>query len=167
LTAAVPPFLRPPGAVSEKDVQSRCISCGQCAQVCPFACIALTPDHLFTGLDTPKIFQNKSPCFLCMKCSDLCPTGALRRVLRQEAGMGKARLDRKRCVDYQDEKRIMCWTCYERCPLKGTAIVLKNGYMPTVTAACVGCGVCEYVCPIDAIAVTPTRLLPDKTGGEK
>jgi ferredoxin-type protein NapG len=154
----MPPFLRPPGVVSEQDIQKRCISCGQCAEVCNFACIAMTPDHIFIGGETPKIYQRKSPCFLCMKCSDICPTGALRKVERLQSGMGMAHLDRSRCVDYQEKNSIMCWTCYERCPLKGTAIVLRNGYIPTVTDACVGCGVCEYVCPISVIHVTPTRL---------
>lgn len=74
-----------------------------------------------------------------------------------EAGMGTAILDLKKCVDYQQENGVMCWTCYERCPLKASAIVLKNGYMPEVTDKCVGCGVCEYVCPVKAISIIPTR----------
>ena len=156
------PFLRPPGVVSEEDFKARCVSCGQCAQVCNYACIELTPDYFLFGGETPKIFQRKSPCFLCMKCSEICPTGALRDVPMAGAGMGRAFLDEKGCVDYQDQSGIMCWTCYERCPLKGTAIVLQNGYTPSVTEQCVGCGVCEYVCPITVITVTPTRLLPAK-----
>jgi NAD-dependent dihydropyrimidine dehydrogenase PreA subunit len=90
-----------------------------------------------------------------MKCSDICPTGALRPVPAEKAGMGMAYLDIKRCVDYQEENHIMCWTCYERCPLRGTAIVLQNGYRPAVTDKCVGCGVCEYVCPVKAVTVLP------------
>ena len=76
----------------------------------------------------------------------------------EKAGMGMAILDKKTCVDYQKELNIMCWTCYERCPLRGTSIVLENGYRPLITDACVGCGVCEYVCPVKAISVVPARL---------
>ncbi|MDL2316196.1 4Fe-4S dicluster domain-containing protein [Desulfovibrio sp. OttesenSCG-928-A18] len=153
-------FLRPPGVVSEKDFKSRCISCGQCAQVCNYACIELTPDHLFFGGETPKVFHRKSPCFLCMKCSAICPTGALRDVRMENAGMGMAFLNLKKCVDYQDGSGVMCWTCHDKCPLRGNAITLQYGYIPVIHASCVGCGVCEYVCPIHAIEVRPARLLP-------
>lgn len=165
----MPSFLRPPGVTSEKDLKSRCISCGQCAQVCNFHCVELGPDYPL-GPDTPKIFQRKSPCWLCMKCGEVCPTGALRRVGMEDSGMGLACLDLKKCVDYQRESGVMCWTCYDRCPLRGRAIVLDMGYVPKVEEdACAGCGVCEYVCPIAAITVTPARLLPRKVpeGGAK
>ena len=163
----MPPFLRLPGVSSEKDFKAKCISCGQCAQVCNYHCVELTPDYPF-GPSTPKVFQRKSPCWLCMKCSDICPTDALRQVKMEEAGMGMAYLNLKTCVDYQEDSGLMCWTCYDRCPLRGKAIVLDMGYIPKVTDECVGCGVCEYVCPITAITVTPTRLLvdgkPDESG---
>lgn len=161
-------YLRPPGVISEKDLKARCIACGQCAAVCNYACIVMSPDLLF-GPDTPKVFHRKSPCFLCMKCGEICPTGALRNVPMQGAGMGLAFLDEAKCVDYQEQNAIMCWTCYERCPLKGEAITLQHGYIPAITDECVGCGVCEYVCPTKAISITPSRLLkknsPKPEGG--
>jgi ferredoxin-type protein NapG len=161
------PFLRPPGVLSEKDLAARCISCGQCAQVCNYACLALNPDRPLGG-STPKIYQGRSPCFLCMKCCAVCPTNALREVTAEEAGMGRAGIDKDRCLNHRRQGRITCWTCYERCPLKGAALVLKNGYSPEVRVEkCAGCGVCEYVCPVAAISVTPTRLLPpaERAGG--
>ena len=159
-------FLRPPGVRSEKDLKARCIACGLCAAICNYACIVLTPDGLFSDVGTPKIFQRKLPCFLCMKCGEVCPSEALRKVSMEEAGMGAARLDKAKCVDYQKNAGIMCWTCYERCPLKGKAIILKNGYLPEVTDQCAGCGVCEYVCPASVIAVTPARLMRSRESGE-
>lgn len=160
------PFLRPPGVVSEDDLKARCISCGQCAGVCNYACIAMTPDRPFGG-DTPKVFHRESPCFLCMKCGAICPTDALRDVPMEKSGMGMAVLDVKKCVDYQETSMVMCWTCFERCPMKGAAITLQNGYVPTITDTCVGCGVCEYVCPVKAITVTPARALASGSSGRK
>jgi NAD-dependent dihydropyrimidine dehydrogenase PreA subunit len=72
--------------------------------------------------------------------------------------MGLAVIEKKKCVDYQDKNHIMCWTCYERCPMKAKAIILRGGYLPEITDACVGCGVCEYVCPAKAVFVIPTRF---------
>lgn len=93
-----------------------------------------------------------------MKCSDVCPTDALIQVTPENAGMGMAVLDTKKCLDYQAESFIMCWTCYEKCPLKGLAIILEHGYISTITKDCVGCGVCEYVCPVKAISTFPAHL---------
>ena len=151
------PFLRPPGVVSEQEFRARCISCGRCAAACVFRCITMTPDAFF-GAETPKVFHRSAPCYLCMKCGAACPTKALRRVPMEKAGMGTAVLDTKICVYHQKEARVMCWTCYERCPKRGTAIVLENGYRPLITEACVGCGVCDYVCPVKAISVVPARF---------
>ena len=53
------------------------------------------------------------------------------------------------------ESGTMCMTCYDRCPLRGEGMVLDMGYIPTVGTACVGCGMCEYVCPKNAVAVVP------------
>lgn len=161
-------FLRPPGVVSEKDFKSRCVSCGQCAAVCNYQCIEMTPDYPL-GPATPKVFQHDSPCFLCMKCSAICPTDALCDVSMEESDMGMAYLNTRICVDYQEENSIMCWTCFEKCPLKGHAIILEFGYIPKITEDCVGCGVCEYVCPTDAITTTPMRKMSKKTsqGGDE
>lgn len=149
-------FLRPPGVSSAKDFKARCISCGQCAEVCVFSCIRMQSDSLFGG-ERPRVYAAKSPCFLCMKCSDICPTDALMQVQPSQAGMGKAILNTKQCLEYQEESSVMCSTCYEKCPLKGQAIVMQYGYIATITDACVGCGVCEYVCPVKAISTIPTQ----------
>lgn len=68
--------------------------------------------------------------------------------------MGRAVILEDRCHNYTGG--IMCWTCYDRCPLRGAAVILKDGIIPAITDECVGCGVCEYVCPVQAV-VTVAR----------
>jgi ferredoxin-type protein NapG len=54
----------------------------------------------------------------------------------------------------------LCDLCVRECPIKG-AIKLEplskaegdKRMMPTVTAGCVGCGVCEMICPVDPAAI--------------
>jgi NAD-dependent dihydropyrimidine dehydrogenase PreA subunit len=42
---------------------------------------------------------------------------------------------------------------------------LEGGTNPVITENCAGCGLCEHVCPADAIVVTPTRF--QQTRGEE
>ena len=90
-----------------------------------------------------------------MKCPPACPSGALRPVAAmKEANMGKAVIFKDRCLNWI-ESGTMCMTCYDRCPLRGEGMVLDMGYVPAVGESCVGCGMCEYVCPKNAVAVVP------------
>ena len=104
---------------------------------------------------TPEIRPSEIPCWLCMKCPPACPSGALRPVAAmKEANMGRAVIFKDRCLN-SIESGTMCMTCYDRCPLRGEGMVLDMGYVPAVGESCVGCGMCEYVCPKNAVAVVP------------
>lgn len=149
-------FLRPPGARPEKKFLSRCLQCGQCAQVCIFECIFMTTGINFFQSGTPRIDPKKAPCFLCMRCSAICPSDALEDVAKEKVRMGFAKLDRSKCYTWKEE--LVCRSCFERCPLKATAIVLERGEYPVITDLCAGCGVCEHVCPRKAIMTFPTRF---------
>lgn len=80
----------------------------------------------------------------------------------QQAAMGRAVLHKDRCYTY--EGSIICRTCFEKCPLRNSALILEQGMFPVITDACVGCGVCEYVCPRKTIDTVPARSLPRKGG---
>ena len=105
---------------------------------------------------TPQIDPKKAACFLCMRCRAICPSDALEDVPIEKVRMGYARLDRSKCYTWRGE--IICRSCYERCPIKATAMRLEHGEYPVITDQCAGCGVCEHVCPQKAITVTPTRF---------
>lgn len=155
-------YLRPPGAGNENDFLKKCIHCGQCAQVCPFDCIELTPGLDPVQAGTPRIDPAKAPCFLCMRCPPLCPSGALKDVSIEKADMGFAVLHRNGCFTY--EGSVLCRTCFEKCPLRNTALILEQGTFPVITDACVGCGVCEYVCPRKTITTVPARRMSESGG---
>lgn len=141
--------LRPPGAVAENDFQRQCVRCGKCATVCPHGSIRLH-SGLGTQRGTPFIDPAVAPCKLCMKCQPVCPTNALdKSVDINTARIGQAYILKSRCHNHTTG--IMCSTCYDRCPLRGTAIIMEYGITPAITDACAGCGVCLYVCPVHAI----------------
>ncbi len=146
--------LRPPGAVAEKRFPATCLRCGKCAQACPFG--AITLGDLFDGLDhmgTPIIRPRTTPCYLCMKCPPVCPSGALTRTLRrkEEVRMGRAVINTKGCLAWQG---TLCRSCYDDCPIFDSALRMDDQLQPVVDASrCVGCGICEHVCPADPAAI--------------
>ncbi len=153
--------LRPPGALREREFLKRCIQCGRCAQVCPSRAILLGGTFPLLALGTPCIEPGRSPCTLCMRCPPVCPTGALRPVIAmEEANMGRAWIDKSRCHTYLGS--VFCKTCHEKCPLRNTALIMDMGLFPVITEHCVGCGVCEKVCPKEAIVTVPKPDVPGR-----
>jgi len=152
--------LLPPGAGDKKRFLQNCIHCGKCVEACRFDALKITEglDPLTAG--TPYIDPEKAPCFLCMHCGPACPTGAISATEQKDADMGAAFLDKNLCYTYQGA--IICRTCFEKCPMRNTAIVLENGYLPVITDQCVGCGVCFYVCPRQAITLIPRERIHEK-----
>lgn len=148
------PPLRPPGACSELNFLRLCVRCGKCLQACPHYSLRLRGGF---GRDrnTPYLNPLTAPCQLCMKCGPACPTGALDPACSMKtARMGRAYILKSACHNYNNGP--MCWTCYDRCPLRGEAMSLAGGITPAVRDACVGCGVCAYVCPQKAIEIVPS-----------
>lgn len=73
-------YLRPPGAIDEKDFIYGCIKCGLCVQICPIGAIKLA--DLDTGLNygTPYLEVREQACdFSCdaLQCIETCPTAVL------------------------------------------------------------------------------------------
>lgn len=143
-------LLRPPGALPEEEFLRLCIRCGRCMAVCPNTAIQMT--GLETGLrvwNTPHIVPRRQACMLCMKCTQACPTGALRSIppddesVRSRVKMGRASVDKSMCYSYQLRT---CGVCIRACPFPGVAMKTGIYEQPIVTDACVGCGLCERAC---------------------
>jgi polyferredoxin len=174
-------LIRPPGSVSEDQFLSRCIRCGECMKVCPNN--ALHPTFLeagWEGIWSPILIARIGYCeHTCTLCSQVCPTGAIRKIsLEDKVGtkdrpaisIGTAFFDRGRCLPYA--MAIPCQVCEEWCPTSPKAIYLvervsidPNGKEVTLNrpyvdpAKCIGCGACEYACPVvDKPAIYVTAI---------
>ncbi len=178
------PFLvRPPGARDEADFLTRCIRCGQCMKACPTS--GLQPGLFQSGLEglwTPVLVSRVGPClFDCVTCGNVCPTTAIRPLeleVKRQTIIGTAYIDQKRCLPWADGRN--CIVCQEMCPVSPKAVVLEEAEVirgedervtvkrpRVVRSRCIGCGICEYKCPLPsdaAIRVYNTNSLLSETG---
>jgi polyferredoxin len=170
-------LIRPPGATLT-DFESLCIRCGECVRVCPTQ--GLQPSLLESGwqnLMTPHLVARFGYCvYNCSGCIQSCPSGAIPKITLEEkhaAPMGLASINRDRCLPWA--YNTPCIVCEEMCPLPDKAIVLEQGggqgfdqagnadlLKPRVIREkCIGCGVCEFHCPVGGDAAIQVYSLPD------
>jgi len=147
-------FLRPPGALPEKEFLATCFRSGNCVEACPVQAI-----YRLQGLDenlnrTPAINPNLAACVVCetLECTQVCPSGALRKLTDpRQIDMGLASVDRKVCLRRRGQD---CTICVDKCPLGPEAIrVGENDLIEVIASGCVGCGVCQLHCPTQPKAI--------------
>ncbi len=160
-----PRVIRPPGAAAPDVFSGLCSRCGLCTSVCPQHIVA--PDLGRTGLAgllTPVLTFQQGYCDeWCNRCTQVCPTGALRPLSVAEKradSLGTAVIDRSTCLAWANRKS--CVVCQEFCPYHAVTLAEHQGVpCPSVDAArCRGCGACEKECPVRpvrAIQVQPSN----------
>jgi ferredoxin len=161
-------FIRPPGALSEIEFIDRCIKCGQCLKVC--LTNGLQPSLFEAGLDglwTPRLISRMGCCeFECNMCGRVCPTGAIKELVlndKKKVIIGTAYVITDRCIPFVTDKT--CIVCEEHCPTSDKAIVLikvnatredgttyESDRPYVIQDRCIGCGICEFVCPLNSDA---------------
>jgi polyferredoxin len=173
-------LIRPPGSL-DVDFESLCVRCGECVRICPTQ--GLQPSLLEGGVRTiltPRLVPRLGYCaYSCQACGDVCPTGAIPPMAladKQQVSIGLARVDQSRCLPWAYD--TPCIVCEEACPVpdkairlkvedvitfKGDSISIQRPYV--VKDLCIGCGICEYQCPMEGEAAirvyAPTDLDPD------
>ena len=134
-------------------------------------------EGLWTPVVAPRIGYCEPGCLLC---GQVCPTGAIWEFTGKEKGwvggardpirLGTAFYDRSRCLPWAMSTE--CMVCEEWCPTtpkaiylraaeafdsSGRAVAVRQPYVDP--ARCVGCGACEYACPVkDRPAIYVTAI---------
>ena len=91
----------------------------------------------------------------CTKCSDVCPTGAIKPITKEEKTaiqIGHAVWVAENCIVNSDGQK--CGNCARHCPTGAIQMVPKDAndkkslQIPVInTERCIGCGACENLCP--------------------
>lgn len=159
-----PLLLRPPGALWEDEFLDRCVRCGACLKVC--ITNGLQPALWEAGLEgmmSPVLVPRLGYCeYHCTLCGQVCPTGAIAELSPAEkktVKLGTAVFDLSLCKPWA--RGEFCIMCEEVCPVSDKAIkvreaVVKNQFDEEIEVLqpyvvehlCVGCGQCEFVCPL-------------------
>ena len=155
--------ITPFGSESVEKFYKHCTACQLCVTVCPNN--VLRPSSRLEHLMQPEMSFEKGYCRPeCVKCSEVCPAGAILKITPEEKTewkVGTAGVDYDLCVVNRDG--VSCGNCARHCPVGAIRMVRKNPddekspRIPSVNEEkCIGCGACENLCPsrpISAITV--------------
>lgn len=149
----------PPGSLSASNMAKHCTACQLCVSTCPNHVLRPSSD-LSTFMQPTSSFEHGFCRPECVKCSEVCPTGAIRPITRAEKTSiqaGHAVWIKKNCVPLTDERE--CGNCARHCPVGAITMVPidendeNSLHVPAVNEArCIGCGACEYVCPASPLS---------------
>jgi len=159
------PVVAPPGAQSVDRFLERCTACQLCISACPSR--VLQPalfEYGLKGMLKPRLDFDAFYCdYDCRRCAEVCPDGAITLLDladKQLAQVGIAHLHLGRCI--VKAQGTDCAACSEHCPTKAVYTVPfgDNLRLPQVNPElCIGCGACEYACPVrPSKAITVTGL---------
>jgi ferredoxin len=101
----------------------------------------------------PVMNYHKGFCaYNCTKCTDVCPTYALRPLAleaKKLTQLGKANFIKDNCI--VKTEKTACGACSEACPTKAVYMIPYEGNLlipETNAEICIGCGHCEFACPV-------------------
>lgn len=153
--------LVPPGSISVKNFYTHCTACQLCIAACPNG--LLKPSGEVDRFMQPVMSYDNGYCRPeCTRCSQICPTGAIRSITESEKtdiSIGQARVDIKNCLAANGI--APCGVCERHCPVQvitmmkldsndGSGLLRRR---PVVSEhRCIGCGACENSCPVNPVS---------------
>jgi len=146
--------ITPFGSLSARNFAQHCTACQLCVSVCPNQ--VLRPSNGLMNFMQPEVSYERGYCRPeCTKCSEVCPTGAIRPITKEEKSstqIGHAVWIAQNCIVNRDNES--CGNCERHCPTGAIQMVAKDANdpkslkIPVVnTERCIGCGACENLCP--------------------
>lgn len=146
--------ITPPGSMSARHFAQHCTGCQLCVSQCPND--VLRPSTSLLTMMQPTMSYERGYCRPeCTRCSDACPTGAIRPISREDKTgiqIGHAVWVRKNCIPLTDD--VECGNCARHCPVGAITMIPSDPdnefsrKIPAVNESrCIGCGACENLCP--------------------
>ncbi|MCC8089606.1 MAG: 4Fe-4S binding protein [Rikenellaceae bacterium] len=146
--------VNPPGSGSARNMKQYCTGCQLCVSACPNN-ILRPSDKLGTFMQPEVSFERGYCRPECTRCSEVCPTGAIKRITVDEKSglkIGRAVWIKENCVVNRDN--VICTACERHCPTGAITLIPrepdndKSLKIPVVDdELCIGCGACENLCP--------------------
>lgn len=137
-------IILPPGAGNKEEFINKCLNCNLCVNNCPNKIIKKTDSsYNAVHLDYSEGFCK----FDCHKCSQVCPSGAIKRISLEEKQNTRIAM-----AMINEDKCSKCGLCAEACPVH--AIIIEEGKAPIFNAVkCIGCGACKKACHFGAVEI--------------
>lgn len=146
--------LVPPGALSIQNLTQHCTACQLCVSACSNH--VLQPSSGLMTIMQPEMSFEKGYCRPeCVKCSEVCPTGAIRPITKADKSaiqIGHAVWIKDNCIVLTND--VNCGNCARHCPTEAIRMVpsdpdkTDSRQIPVINIErCIGCGSCEHLCP--------------------
>lgn len=151
----------PPGAGSPQRLRSLCTDCNLCVAKCIGQVLQPAGE-----VGIVHLTFDKGMCeYYCTTCGEVCPTGAITPLdlaIKQRTRLGLAVIEPSICVAFSTENA--CGACAEHCPTGALRMKpdAEGHLVPMLTTElCIGCGSCEYPCPVRPIKAIRVHPLAD------
>ncbi|HBM96862.1 TPA: hypothetical protein DD394_05035 [bacterium UBP9_UBA11836] len=171
-------YILPAGAQSYENFHRRCVGCMLCVSNCPGKVLNVKAAHKIIDKRYGELnFSQPAMSFAlgyclprCTKCSQICPSGAIRPISAADKSSICIGLATWQAMNCQNSQGRFCQACVNACPHGALSVAEVDNHssrqIMVNSRLCVGCGACEHACPArpyPAIVVNGLeahRLLP-------